>query len=242
MVIESVDNKKIKELKKLKQKKYRDESKMFLIEGIHLVNEAYKSNCLKEIIVLDGEYYDLDIKTTYVTKEVLKSLSDLNTPYNIIGVCNNKEPKEIDGNVLILDGIQDPGNLGTIIRSALAFNIDTILISNETVDLYNSKVLRASQGNNFHINIIRCDLEEKIRKLKENNYKIYGTNVECGIDVKKVEEKQKYAIIMGNEGRGVSKKLSDLVDENIYINMNKNCESLNVAVATSIILYELNNK
>jgi TrmH family RNA methyltransferase len=130
--------------------------------------------------------------------------------------------------------------LGTIIRSALAFNIDTILLSNECVDVYNSKVLRSAQGNNFHINIIRCDLVEEINKLKQNEYKIYGTNVINGIDVKNVSTTEKYAIIMGNEGSGVSKDIQKLCDENIYINMNKNCESLNVAVATSIILYELN--
>ncbi len=240
MVIGSVDNKKIKELKKLKQKKYRDKNEMFLIEGIHLVSEAYKSGCLNEVLLLEGEIIDIDVKVTYVTKEILKNLTDLETPYNIIGICLYQETKEISGNVLALDGIQDPGNLGTIIRSALAFNIDTILISKDTVDVYNSKVLRASQGNNFHINIIRCDLLEELQKLRRNNYKIYGTNVEKGINLKNVEVNEKYAIIMGNEGAGVSKELSEISDNNIYINMNSECESLNVAVATSIILYELN--
>ncbi|MBP3634945.1 MAG: RNA methyltransferase [Bacilli bacterium] len=240
MVIESTDNKKIKDFRKLKQKKYRDKEKMFLVEGIHLVVEAYKSGNLIEVILEENEKVDINIKTTYVTKQVLKSLSELETPYNIIGVCKFSEEKDIGNKVLILDDIQDPGNLGTIIRSALAFNIDTIILSDNTVDLYNSKVLRSSQGMNFHVNILRGNIKEYILKLKDDNFKIYTTDVNNGKDIKSVTNTKKYAIIMGNEGRGVFKGISDLSDDKIYIKMNRECESLNVAVATSIILYELN--
>lgn len=241
MVIESLENKKIKELRKLKQKKYRDKTKTYLVEGIHLVNEAYKSKDLLEIILLEDEKLDINIKTTYVTKEVLKSISELETPYSVIGVCKYKEENnDIGKKVLILDGIQDPGNLGTIIRSSLAFSVDTIILSNNTVDLYNSKVLRGAQGMHFHINIIRSDLLNELKRLKNFGYKIYGTNVSNGISIKNVKDLEKYAIIMGNEGAGMSKELENLCDENIYIDMNRTCESLNVAVATSIILYELN--
>ena len=239
MIIKSTDNKKIKMIKKLNNKKYRDEYKKFIIEGIHLVKEAYISGNLDEVFILDGNDYKLDIPKTYITSDVLKHISNLNTPYDIIGICNYTKEKEIGDKVLILDDIQDPGNLGTIIRSSVAFNVDTIILSNHTVDLYNDKVLRAAQGENFHINIIRCDLQEKIKYLKNNNYKIYGTNVVNGIDVKNIKNTKKYAIIMGNEGNGVSDKILSMCDENIYININKKCESLNVAVATSIILYEL---
>lgn len=241
MVVESLENKKIKELRRLKQKKYRDKTKTYLVEGIHLVNEAYKSKDLLEIILLEGENIDINIKKTYVTKEVLKSISELETPYNIIGLCKYKEENNnIGKKILVLDGIQDPGNLGTIIRSSLAFNVDTIILSNNTVDLYNSKVLRGAQGMHFHINIIRDNLLNKLKKLKESGYKIYGTNVNNGLSIKNVKDLKKYAIIMGNEGAGMSKELECLCDENIYIDMNSTCESLNVAVATSIILYELN--
>lgn len=239
MIIESVDNKKIKNLRKLKQKKYRDKEKKFLIEGIHLVLEAYKSGNLLEIILEENEEIDINIETTYVTKEVIKSLSELEVPYNVIGVCKFSEEKEIGNKVLILDDIQDPGNLGTIIRSSVAFNVDTIILSDKTVGLYNSKVLRASQGMNFHINILRTDIKSCILKLKEAGYKIYTTDVNNGKSVKSINNNGKCAIIMGNEGRGVSEELKELADEKIYINMNENCESLNVAVATSIILYEL---
>lgn len=239
MLIESVDNKKIKNLRKLHQKKYRDEEKKFLIEGIHLVTEAYKAGNLLEIILINTEEMDFNVPITYVTANVMKYLSELDTPYNIIGVCSYQKEKEIGNRVLMLDNVQDPGNLGTIIRSSVAFNVDTIYLSNNTVDLYNSKVLRACQGMNFYINIIRDDLKSKIIDLKNKGYKIYTTDVNNGNELKSIKTTDKYVIIMGNEGNGVSKEISDLADEKIYINMNENCESLNVAVATSIILYQL---
>lgn len=238
MVIESVDNKKIKEIRKLNQKKYRDLVDEFIIEGEHLVKEAEKKGLLKEVILEDGYEYKTDIEKIYVTNKVIKSISNLVTPYKVMGICKKNKEREINGNVLILDGIQDPGNLGTIIRSAVAFNIDTIILSDSAVDLYNYKVLRSAQGLNFHINIIKRDLKEEITKLKENNYKIYTTDVNGGKNIKNVKVEEKYAIIMGNEGVGVRKDISALSDEKLYINMNNNCESLNVAVATSIILYE----
>ena len=239
MIISSLDNKTIKDLRKLNEKKYRDKEKKFLIEGEHLVKEAYKANLLEEVILWDFDV-DYDVKKTFVSENVMKSLSNLNTPYNIIGLCKMKY-EEIDyGNkILILDNVQDPGNLGTIIRSSVAFNVDTLIISDTSVDLYNSKVLRASQGMNFHINIVRRNIEKEIINLKEKKYKIYGTNVRDGIDIKNVEKNNKYAIIMGNEGSGMSKNIEKLCDKNIYVNINKKCESLNVSVAASIILYEL---
>lgn len=240
MLIESVDNKKIKELRKLKTKKYRDEEKRFLVEGIHLVKEAYDSGNLEEVLLLEGDDIDFNAPVTYVSEAVMKSLSDLETPYNIIGICNYPKDKKIGNKILMLDEIQDPGNLGTIIRSSVAFDIDTIILSKNTVDVYNSKVLRGCQGMNFHINIIRDDLVDKVNKLKKEGYKIYTTDVNDGKELKSIKSPDKYVIIMGNEGKGVSFELSELSDERIYINMNDNCESLNVAVATSIILYEFN--
>lgn len=177
MTIDSVDNKKIKNIRKLNQKKYRDETNEFLVEGIHLVKEAYKEGLLKEVILEENEEIDFKVDTTYVTYNVIKSISSLDTPYKIIGVCKKKEEKEINGNVLVLDGLQDPGNLGTIIRSAVAFNVDTIILSKDTVDLYNPKVVRSTQGMNFHINIIRRDLEHEINTLKEKGYTVYSTDV-----------------------------------------------------------------
>jgi len=236
-MITSVDNKKIKEISKLNNKKYRKESGLFIIEGEHLVEEAYKHNLLLSVYSL----YETNYPNSEIVSElVMKKISNLDSIPNIIGVCKFKEESELGNKILILDGIQDPGNLGTIIRSAVAFSIDTVVLSNDTVDLYNSKVLRATQGMIFNINIINRDLFDFILKLKENNYKIYSTNVVNGIELKNIEFEEKCAIIMGSEGNGVKKEIQDMSDENIYINMNSLCESLNVGVAASIILYELN--
>ena len=243
MVITSVNNEHIKEINKLKEKKYRDLTNTFLIEGEHLVEEAIKNNLIKELIVLEGANININnIKTTYVGKEVMKKLSSMDSYPNIIGICNKKKEQEIKGNILILDDIQDPGNLGTIIRSSMAFNIDTIILSAKTVDLYNQKVIRSTQGMLFHINIIVRDLEEIITKLKENNYKIYGTKVDNGKDVREINNIGKYALVIGNEGNGMSNKVSNLCDEYLYIRINNNVESLNAGVAASILLYELAGK
>ena len=153
-------------------------------------------------------------------------------------VYAKKKQNQIKGNkILILDEIQDPGNLGTIIRTAVAFNIDTIILSKDTVDLYSPKVIRASQGMIFKINIVIADIIDAIKNLKEKNYEIIGTKVSSAKNLKSLEKMNKFVIIMGNEGNGVKKEILDLCDKHIYIKMNQNCESLNVAVATSIILF-----
>lgn len=240
MVYSSIDNKKIKEIKKLNIKKYRDKANLFLVEGEHLVMEAYKTGYLKELILEQKTVFPLDVETNYVTNNVLKYITNLDTPQSILGICTKPQNKTIKGNhLLILDDIQDPGNLGTIIRSAVAFNVDTIILSSNTVDLYNSKVIRASQGLIFHINIVVENLVNVIPKLKNEGYQIIGTKVTNGKSLKSIEKKKKFAIIMGNEGNGVREDILSLCDEYLYIDMNKNCESLNVGVATSIILYEL---
>ena len=240
MIYSSVQNEKIKNIKKLNQKKYRDEENKFLVEGEHLVLESYKAGYLEELIVLENTNFKLDIKTSVVTNQVLKYITELETPPKILGICKKINNHNIGNKILMLDNIQDPGNLGTIIRSSVAFNIDTIILSKDTVDLYNPKVIRATQGLIFNINIIVCDLEEQIKELKNNHYHILTTKVNGGKLIKNLEKEEKMVIIMGNEGKGVSEKIQNLSDEFIYIEMNEKCESLNVAVATSIILYELN--
>jgi len=235
----SIQNEKIKNIKKLRDKKYRDKEELFIVEGINLVEEAYKNNLLKTLIVLEGSDYSLDVDTMVVTEKVMKFLSELDTPNEVMGICYKLKESEVTGNVLILDRIQDPGNLGTIIRSAVAFDISTIILSKDTVDLYNPKVLRSTQGLLFNVNILIRDLDEYIRKLKEEGYIIYGTKVDNGKNLKDITKKDKYAVIMGNEGKGVNDTLLSMCDEYIYIPMNEKCESLNVGVATSIILYEM---
>lgn len=238
MVITSVNNSKIKEIKKLKNSKYSKEQKLFLIEGEHLVKEAFKLNLLKLTISLDDVSYN--VPNLIVNKSVLESLSSINSTPNIIGVCKYiDENKPLGNRILILDNIQDPGNLGTIIRSSVAFNFTSVVLSLDTVSKYNNKVIRSTQGMLFNTNVISCDIKSLIKKLKDENYVIYATDVVGGIDVKDIKKPSKFAIVMGNEGSGVSSDIKDLADCNLYIKMNKDCESLNVAVASSILMYEM---
>ena len=240
MLITSLDNLKVKKYVKLKNKKYRDIEKMYLVETNHLVEEALNHQVLVDLLVLENEQVSYNFNYTYVTKEIMKKLSNLETIPKVIGVVKMLEPSNNLGNsILLLDDIQDPGNLGTIIRSSVAFNVSTIVLDLNCVDLYNEKVIRSTQGMLFKINIMRADLKEIIANLKKDNYLILGTNVKDGVDVKNIKV-NKYALIMGNEGKGVKEELLALCDKNLYIKMNNNCESLNVSVATSILLYELN--
>ena len=240
MLITSLDNLKVKKYVKLKNKKYRDSEKMYLVETNHLVEEALNHQVLVDLLVLENEQVSYNFNYTYVTKEIMKKLSSLETIPKVIGVVKMLEPSNNLGNsILLLDDIQDPGNLGTIIRSSVAFNVSTIVLGLNCVDLYNEKVIRSTQGMLFKINIMRADLKEIIANLKKDNYLILGTNVKDGVDVKNIKV-NKYALIMGNEGKGVKEELLTLCDKNLYIKMNNNCESLNVSVATSILLYELN--
>lgn len=239
MLYSSVDNNKIKDLKKLQTKKYRDKKNLFLVEGRHLTIEAFKAGVLKEMFLEESELFPLDVMTNYMTNNVMNYLSELETPSSIIGLCEKKTGEIKGDRIVYLDFIQDPGNLGTIIRSCVAFNIDTLVISKDSVDLYNAKVIRATQGLLFHLNIVIEDNYNFIPKLKDEGYKIYGTKVTHGNSLKTIAKVSKFVIIMGNEGNGISEVSSELCDEFIYIDMNQKCESLNVGVATSIILYEL---
>jgi len=237
MVITSLDNKKVKEVVKLQSKKYRDLTNCFVVETEHLVEEAKKIGIVKDLFVVgDGE----DNNINYVTEDVMKKMSSMESFSKVLAVCSKNTSNEIIGNkILLLDGIQDPGNLGTIIRSSVAFGVTTIILSKDTVDLYNPKVIRASEGMFCHINIITMDLEEAIDSIKNSGISVYGTNVVDGYDVSTVTDKDSYALVMGNEGNGVKANIQELCDKNLYIPMKETCESLNVGVACSILLYEL---
>ena len=242
MIITSLNNPTIKEISKLKNKKYRDLTNTYLVEGEHLVEEAYKNNILTKIILLEDTICNYDIEKIYVTKEVMKKLTELDTPNKIIGIVKKNTPLPIGNKILILDNIQNPGNLGTIIRMSVAFDIDTIVLRPNTVDIYNPKVIRSTQGMIFSTNIITLELKEFINEIKTKNYTIFGTNVRNGKNIKEITLPEKFALVLGNEGQGVSKEIESLCDDNIYIKMSSKCESLNVSVATSILLYEVYNK
>lgn len=242
MLITSTDNKKIKEIVKLKQKKYRNIENKFIIETENLIEEAYLENRLEEVYILENENISLklDCPIYEVTSKVMDKIKSVNTS-KILGIATKKENLEYIGKrYLMLDKVSDPGNLGTIIRSASAFDIDTIILSEDCCDVYNEKTIRATEGAIFKVNIITEDLEEAINNLKKLNINIYRTDVNAGKDITEIS-KDNFCIIMGNESNGVSEKIKNQVEKSVHIKTN-NVESLNVAVATSIILYELNKK
>ena len=239
MKITSLNNPKVVFWAKLKMKKYRDIEHLFIVESEHLVSEALKKGIVKEIITTEEKEYE--VPTYNVSTEIMKRISTLITPSKIMAVCEYLMPDDIKGNILLLDHIQDPGNLGTIIRSAVAFNFSTIIVSEDTVDFYNDKVIRSSEGMIFNINLVKDNLLSIIPILKEKGYKIYGTDVKKGKNIKTIDNKE-CAIIIGSEGKGMSIEVKELCDDFIYINMSKTCESLNAAVASSIIMYEVFNR
>lgn len=233
-MITSKDNEEVKYINKLRKSSFRDEEGIFIVEGFHLVDEAYKRGLLLKVISTKEETYN--VPHLIVSEGILKHLSNLMSP-SIIGLVKIKENTSIEGNlILALDNIQDPGNLGTILRSAKAFNVKTILLSQDSVSLYNDKVIRSGQGLIFDLNIIRCNLEEMIKRL---GFKVLVTDVEGGSDINDYKLTERSILVMGSEGRGVSEKIKKLKDEALYIKMNKDCESLNVAVAASIIMHHL---
>lgn len=235
MIITSLKNEKVKYWYNLRNKKFRDQERRFLIEGDHLINEAKKQNLVIETISIVDKNADY-----FVTKEIMEKISEQKSISYNAAVVRFISEDSITGNVLILDGVQDPGNLGTIIRSCIAFGVSNIILSDNSVDLYNSKVIRATEGMIFNINVLRRKLIEFIPIVKNLGYKIVGTDVKNGINIKDIN-KENIAIVMGSEGKGLSNEVKNMCDNFVYIKMDNACESLNVGVATSILLYEVYN-
>lgn len=235
--ITSVNNELIKELSKLKQKKYRDERKEFLVEGYHLVEEARQF--LKLVLIVDEKDEVKGVENILVTEDVIKKLSSTITPQNIIGVCRyfSDEDVRYSGKIILLDNLQDPGNIGTIIRSSLGFNVDLVVLSKGSCDIYNDKLIRSTQGALFKVRVIEEDLVDAIKKIKASGVKVFGTSLQNGTPLEKIEKVNNYALILGNEGNGVRKELLEITDKNIYIEIDERLESLNVSVASGIIMH-----
>ena len=236
-MIDSVNNEKIKYFKKLRDKKYILEEKKYIVESEHLVEEAYKSGLLLEVITSKSDT-NYDVKTTLVSEKVLKSISLLPSAPIIMGVVKYKEGNEIVGNkIVLLDNVQDPGNVGTIIRSALAFYVDTVILSNDSVNLFNDKMIRSSEGTIFKMNVIKMDLRSAIEKIHSLGIKVYYADMNGTIDLDNAKIND-YALVLGSEGKGISDYIKELSDESINIPMNNLCESLNVSVTGGIIMYK----
>lgn len=236
--ITSINNNKVKEWIKLKDKKYRDFNNRFIVEGEHLVREALRLNLVVELITTE-ESYNLVSKSYLVPVTLMKAISSLQSIPKVVAVINKFTEKSYEGNILLVDSIQDPGNLGTIVRTCVAFGIKTLVLGENSVDVYNQKTINASEGMIFNINIIKRNLVTFIDELNKNNYKVYGTDVNNGIDINDINISSLIAVVIGNEGNGIKKEILNKCDENIYVKTNDECESLNVAVATGIILHRL---
>lgn len=245
--IQSDKNPQVKQWKKLLTRKERDKSGMFLVEGFHLVEEALtKIEDVEEIIL--SEKTELppsmdygSIPVTVVTDDISRQLADTETTQGIFAVCQQPKNTEINGkSFLLIDSVQDPGNLGTMIRTADAAGIDVVIVGKGSVDMYNPKVLRSAQGSHFHMPVFYGDLSEWIPNLQADNIPVYGTALENGVVFTEAEKGEAFALLVGNEGSGVNKELLAKTTQNLYIPIYGKSESLNVAVAAGILLYYLN--
>lgn len=239
MLITSKDNSRVKEIRKLFNKKYSNEMGLFVIDGENLIDEAIKNNLLVELYVLEGVNCKYDFEYNTLTSEVMKSITDMKSVPRYIGVSKYSSKNILGDKIVLLDDIQDPGNAGTIIRNCVAFGIDTVVFSKNSVSPYNEKVLRSTGGMIFNINIIIDELDSVIDEVKNRGISLIGTSLHTDTYLEDFEKSDKFAIIFGNEGNGVKDALLDKCDKLIKICMSEDCESLNVGVSTGIVLYHM---
>jgi RNA methyltransferase, TrmH family len=225
----SKQNKNFKLWKSLMLKKYRDVHGLFLIYGSHQIEKAKQAQAIQEIITSDP-----NLEGTLIDTSLMDELQQAETSFNQIAVCKKTNPIQISNKILMLDDVQDPDNVGALIRSASAFGFMHIILSNRSADLYNEKTIRASKGSIFDVYVERRPLELAIKELKEKNYTIvYADAHEKG----QIHQKDQVVLILGNEGHGVSKEIKMLADASLTI-PTKHVESLNVSVAGGILMYE----
>lgn len=250
--IESKDNNLFKETKKLKERKNRNKNNKYIIEGFRLVEEAFKANLPIEYLIVTkednekmdtyiGKYLNSNTKIYLMSDGLFKELISTEQPQGILAVANMKDNilKDDGSFYLLCDKVQDPGNLGTIIRTAHAAGIDGIILTKGTVDIYNDKTVRATMGSLFYLPVVYDDDNlSLIKDLKEKDFKIVVTSLETDKDFYEEDLKGKVVLTVGNEGNGVSDEVYELADTKVKIPMPGNAESLNVAVASSIIMYE----
>lgn len=237
-MITSIQNELIKETIKLKQKKYRLERNLFLVEGYHMVEEAFHLGLIQTIFYVQDCPYPFP-NQVQVTSDVMKKLSDVETPQGIIAVCEKPRTNKDSKRVLLLDHIQDPGNLGTLFRSAVAFGFHTVILD-ECVDPFNPKVIRATQGALFKLQIEESSISSFISN--HPNWTIIGTDLKTDVTLENYHELPTLlALVLGNEGNGVDPSILAKTTQNIKITM-QNTESLNVSVAGSILMHHFQIK
>ena len=257
-IIASKDNEVIKNVRKLKEKKYRDLENAYIVEGIKMVKEAILEKAsIRQIIICDDceksdnipkelMYEIAKYDCLYVTSKIFKYISEVQTPQGVLAVVeknNNGTNGETDINynediIVALDDIQDPGNLGTILRTVDSVGLTQVLVSKGTADCYNPKVVRSSMGAIYRVKVIECeDLLETLKEVKKNKFKVLVTSLGDSKNIYEMKYNKK-VLVIGNEANGVEERIMNIADEKIKIPMLGRTESLNAAVATGIILYE----
>lgn len=248
--IESLTNQWVKETKKLHKKKYRDLTSTYIIEGEHSVQEALQAQAkIKTIVTTEKGYQKYlslieqvkDEQIVIVTEQILKQLSELPTPQEILAIVEKEEEQSInyDQHVLVLDRVQDPGNVGTMIRTADAAGFKQVILSEGCVDLYQSKVQRALQGSQFHVSVMtNVNLMQWLQQAQTSRMVTVATALDdTAMSYKELDSNFPTAIIMGNEGQGVNEEILNMVDKKVYIPMKGQAESLNVAIAAAIVMF-----
>ena len=253
-LITSKDNEIVKHIKKLADKKYRDQENCYIIEGIKLLEEAIQEKAkIKKIVICEELAKISEISknlmkeiTNYdcicVTEKIFKTLTQVMNPQGVLAVINkNNETNEIkyDEDIIVaLDDIQDPGNLGTILRTVDSVGLTQLIVSKGTADAYNPKVVRSTMGAIFRVNIIEVEnLKESIEIIRKNNYNLLVTSLQTNDSVYDIDYNKK-VIVIGNEANGVSEEIQEIADNKVKIPMLGKTESLNASVATGVILYE----
>ena len=244
MIITSKDNEIIKNIKKLHDKKYRIDS--YIVEGIKMVKEAISENQLIELIAIREDFeinFDTkNIKIITVSSKVFDDISDVKTPQGILAVIKKKPNKQIETNtdyILALDSLQDPGNMGTIIRTADSANINQIIINKTTVDPYSPKVIRSTMGAIYRTNIIEVeDLKATLKEMKSKGFQIITTDLKATQSIYDINYNNKTVVVIGNEANGVSQEILQTADKKVIIPMLGKTESLNASIAASIMIYE----
>lgn len=248
--ISSVNNKTIKDLAKLNKKKYREDTGMYIIEGFHLIEEALQAGRKFQYLLGTDEAlnkveeYGVDLSSKSViliNKAITRHLSSTKNSQEIFMVLKIDQPKEFPfnyGKWVLLDNLADPGNVGTIIRTADAAGFDGVVLSPESVDLYNPKTQRAMQGSQFHIELIKQDLASVITTLKSYDIPVYASMLDRSAkELPDFEKVPQLGLVIGNEAHGVSDFIAKLSDEKLYIPIKGQAESLNAAVAAGIMIY-----
>ena len=243
-IITSKSNSVIKNAKKLHQKKYRKSS--YLIEGWHLFEEAVQAGAKIERIFTLSEYGEklTDYpQTVFVTEEILLDLADSQTPQGIVAIVQKEEEQLLDftsGKYLFLEDVQDPGNVGTMIRTADAAGFSGVIVSSKSADIYSLKTLRSMQGSHFHVPIYRMPVEGFVEEAKKSGLTILATTLsQNSKDYRELARLEDFVLVMGNEGQGISPFMANQADQLVHISMKGQAESLNVAIAAGILMFYL---